>query len=622
MNEDMTNGFTIYHLLQHWWQSLPPQRRRRWWIGFLLLFIIWLIGGYLAYSEVAGIRRLSGLTRPLMAFSMGGFGLLWAICKRFDLIQETTQQPHLLWIPLGFALPFAIYGLSALLGREVNPAYRLRWRKQQFAQSQGRQSPEKMIQHEPFKWGIPFALIQNKRREDRVVGLDQERDAGHALVIGRTRAGKGLHLSQTLLSWNGPVLVIDPKAEQFERTATTRHRLGPIFRLPGHELPLANYYERLLDRDAVAELHQHWMQPWASKEQIFAQKARTLFTAAGLYAKARSLDPIRLLLDLAESDPTEALAALELEPSVRRHIRLFTNGAAPNEYQDDKFVTSAFGNFTTRLAPFQKHIDTIAPTDRKRLLDPRWAQQNGTIYITYSLHELAGAGSVVASIIAAILRTHRWQRGQPRLLVAIDELPALGLKNISDYLATVGGAGITLLLYAQSIPQLRQLYGIEGCRAILSNCDHNVWYPPADYETAELMSKLYGMTLRASPSHSASRGARQWQGVQGGKSTLSNLNESNSWQWQERPELLPSQMMALPNDSVLVTTLRERRYAFLAKRLNPIPIFDKLPSPRGLRLPRPQQRERLYSDWNVATKPADEATTSDDDSGDVTEAAF
>ena len=52
------------------------------------------------------------------------------------------------------------------------------------------------------------------------------------------------------------------------------------------------------------------------------------------------------------------------------------------------------------------------------------------------------------------------QQTKERLLVAIDELPAVGLKNIADYLATCGGYGITLLLYVQSIAQLKEL-GID-----------------------------------------------------------------------------------------------------------------------------------------------------------------
>jgi type IV secretory pathway TraG/TraD family ATPase VirD4 len=106
----------------------------------------------------------------------------------------------------------------------------------------------------------------------------------------------------------------------------------------------------------------------------------------------------------------------------------------------------------------------------------------------------------------------------------------------------------------QSISQLKELYGREGTGAILSNCAHQVWYPPTEYETAETMSRLYGMSLKANPVHSSSRGSRQHKDKDGRANMQININQGASWSWQERPELLPSQVMALPKEQVLVTT--------------------------------------------------------------------
>ncbi len=422
------------------------------------------------------------------------------------------------------------------------------------------------------------------------------------MVTAPTRSGKGLHLTETLLRWRGATVIIDPKGEQLKRTAAYRSQFGPIYRLPGHRIPLSEYYGRLLDRDDVAELHQHWIRPSESRETIFAEKALSLFTAAGLFADAKQLDPLRVLLDLAESDPVEALTALETVPAARRHVRVFTNGAAPDAYRDDKFVTSAYGNLTTRLATYQKHIDTIAPPDNRHLIDPNWVADNSTIYLTYSLQELQGAGGVIASILAALLRRQMEHAQRQRLLVAIDELPAVGLKNIANYLATVGGFGETLLLYVQSIAQLRELYGREGTRSVLSNCVHQIWYPPSDIETADVMSKLYGMTLRANPSQSSSTGSRQMQNGRGERAVLTNHNEGASYAWQEKAELLPSQMMALPKEQVMVSTLADKRYLLMGRRLNPIPLFARLPPPTLLRLPIARNIQRHYLDWSTLTR--------------------
>ncbi|MFZ0545592.1 MAG: hypothetical protein WAM60_09140, partial [Candidatus Promineifilaceae bacterium] len=82
-----------------------------------------------------------------------------------------------------------------------------------------------------------------------------------------------------------------------------------------------------------------------------------------------------------------------------------------------------------------------------------------------------------------------------------------------------------------------------------------------------------------------------------------------SWSWQERPAMLPNQMMALPAEQVLVSTLAGKRYVFLGRRLNPIPLFDRLPDETVLRLPRPRYGERVYTPWTADGQVEDETLT-------------
>ena len=622
MNQEM-GQVTNWHYFKQWLAAMPSTTRLRWLVVLVVLAIVWLAGASSAASEVAGIARLAGPLRSVMALSMGGFGFLWELLKGTGAIQETALEPNILWMPLAFALPILTGGILWLLAQTPNPQFVLRKKIEAFDRSQGR-VPEKEVAGElAVRQGVSFAWVGREKEAVRV-GLDEATGEGHIMVVGPTRSGKGLHLSDTLLTWRGPALVVDPKREQLKRTAAYRSQFGPVYVLPGHQVNLADYYSRLRDRDDIAELHTHFLRPSDSREPIFAEKARALLTASGYFGEDKGLDPVRVLLDLGESDLVEALTAMERVAAARRHVRVFTNGASPEDCREDKFVTSAFGNFTTRLDGYQKHIDTICPTDPGKVIPPDWAGQNATIYITYSLQDLQGVGGVVAAVIAAMLRYQMQRERQERLLVAIDELPAVGLRNISSYLATCGGYGITLLLYAQSVSQLTGIYGQDETGAILSNCVHQVWYPPADYQTAEAMSRLYGLTLRANPMHSTSRGSRQHKDREGQSSVQTNSHQGASWSWQERPAMLPNQMMALPAEQVLVSTLAGKRYVFLGRRLNPIPLFDRLPDEAVLRLPRPQYGERVYTPWTADDQVEDEAVTetqspADDDSSGTAE---
>lgn len=632
MDLKSTTQVTIGTYFKEWWQNLPFARRKRIWIVLSVFVIFWLAGAVHAPTAVAGLARLRLPARYFGSVCMGGFSFLWHGLKSSGVIVETIETPNLLWMPLALVMPGAIILFFYILSQPPNPQYSMQKMLDKTSRSQGRVAADDLKEKLAIKQGVPLTQIDvgktrtNKGRRDTVlIGLDYQKSEGHVMVVAPTRAGKGLHLTDTLRHYPGPALIVDPKGEQLQRTAALRSRLGPIYRIPGHQVHLSAYYHHLRDRDEAIELHYHLLRPWASSESIFAEKALSLFTAMGPFAQAVMHNAIRLLFDLAESHAVESLTAMRQIEAARRHIDIFTNGAAPNAYQEDKFVTSALGNFTTRLAPYQKHLDTIAPPNLRRrdlIIPPDWASQNATIYMTYPLNDLRAVGGIISAIIAGILRYQMRQPQKQKMLVAIDELPAVGLHNIADYLSTCGGYGITLLLYAQSVAQLQALYGRDGTRAILTNCDHQLWYPAAEMETARFMSELYGTTMKANPMQSASRRTHRQQGKEGSTQMQTSSNQGASWSWRETAALSPNEMMALSKGQVLATTLADQRYVFLGQRLNSIDLFAQLPPPDGLHLPQPVYRPRQYTDWQtvlqkpsqtaaVDTQPPEQPTTKD-----------
>lgn len=332
--------------------------------------------------------------------------------------------------------------------------------------------------------------------------------------------------------------------------------------------------------------------------------------AAAEYAKAFRLNPVRVLLDMADCDPVTLLTALETVPAAKKYVRIFTDGLPPAKYYDNRFATSAYGTFTTMLNGYQKHIDTIAPRRNGPTVIPRgWAAQGATIYITYSLSDLQGVGGVVAAIVAAFMRYQLRQPKKERVLFAIDELPAVGLYNVTDYLAAVGGADITLLLYAQAMSQLRELYGREGTQSILANCVHQIWYPPADIETAKVMAELYGTAYKPTHTHSTSR--RFYQGGQGDNGQRQNYVDMRQGQgWEIRPALEPGEIMSLPKEQVMVLTQKERQYRFFGRRLNPIPLFPHLAPPPAV--PQFRSGPRQYTPWQPDGRSSTNGQQSDD----------
>jgi hypothetical protein len=128
----------------------------------------------------------------------------------------------------------------------------------------------------------------------------------------------------------------------------------------------------------------------------------------------------------------------------------------------------------------------------------------------------------------------RWLLAHPpatRVLFALDEMPSVALPHLNSYLATVGGAGMTVVFYAQALPQIEAIYGREAALSILANCPHQVYFPPRDPQTAELASRAFGTRFEAIDTPSGT-------GVH--------------VQTQYRPALEVGQLLALPAGKALI----------------------------------------------------------------------
>src|SRR4029453_13688864 len=119
----------------------------------------------------------------------------------------------------------------------------------------------------------------------------------------------GLHLTQTLLTWPGAAVVVDPKGEQWQRTASWRGaHIGAVYCLPPAGIDLLNYFS-LDDSLDIQELHQHLIRPWQDKDPVFAEKCLALFTAAAQVGAATDTHALRVLGGWADQRAHSVLQA-------------------------------------------------------------------------------------------------------------------------------------------------------------------------------------------------------------------------------------------------------------------------------------------------------------------------
>jgi hypothetical protein len=538
----------------------------------------WGLFPLLGLAYICGVLA-AHLWHPHLDFLTGGAKLGAALLSWWGLISWGLADPTWQEILAGqnpmtpetFAQWY--YGLSVLglicpvglwqwwLSRPVSPKVQHAYLAEEHRRQQGQLTDKEAEAKLVFQGaGLPLASLEAdpQKRNVKLVGLSVGRLEGHALVVGPTRSGKGMQLTQTALTYPHAMVIVDPKGEIYQRTAGFRETLGPVYKLPGHTLDLADYYN-LRHRDDVAELHFHLLKPWADNQPIFADKCKSLFTAVGRFAHQHKLNPIQTLLEAADNDPAVVLKALQtVDPD---SVLAFTNGREPDEM--DRMAASAWGTFATRMYEYVAHIPTVTQGNSTTSIPTHWAEQNATIYITYPFDQLKGVGGIVSAIVAALLRKQIQREKKTPAVIAVDELPVVGLRNVTEYLATVGGYGLTLVLYVQTYSQLADIYGERGAETILSNCQHQVWYPPADEVTARRMEVLGGTKIVPSLSVSEAEERKVGNG------------RSVSEQVQKVPVLAASEVMALGREEVLLRV--DRQWVLRGRRLWPVPQLAGLP---------------------------------------------
>jgi type IV secretory pathway TraG/TraD family ATPase VirD4 len=85
------------------------------------------------------------------------------------------------------------------------------------------------------------------------------------------------------------------------------------------------------------------------------------------------------------------------------------------------------------------------------------------------------------------------QEGVP-LLLTLDEAGRTPIPRLDDMVSTIGGRGMSALVYVQDLGQLEAAYGREEAQTIRSNCHNQLYYRPSDHDTAAHVSRMCGQT--------------------------------------------------------------------------------------------------------------------------------
>ena len=439
-------------------------------------------------------------------------------------------------------------------------------RQKQHRLAQGRLTANEAATKLPERGEIPLARLPVSHSAAPTIYAAAE-NGGHLFIVASPGSPWREQLILTLAGWPGAALVVDPDGQLYRQTGTLRQGLwGAVYALPGYRLRV-NDLLRLWQPEIAFQLHQFLMpsngRPGKAADDAQLNCTVSLFCAVGLYSSARKLNPFQLLLDLALTDMLTALAALETVPQARLYVRHFSKGQPPHLAIYDEATVQAFSWFSHQLWRYQEAYNTFATPEIKGAVVPeKWTGQKGSVYLTYTASQLAEIDGLAAAIVNSQLAEHQtYGGGQPMLLV-LDAALAGRLPHFAQLLATAADYGITIILITPSLAALATKAPAGSGATLAGQFAHQLWYPPRDRETAAHMAWRYGTCL-----------------YEDGETV---------------PVVSAEEMMAWPEDHVLLVTQRERPYCVLGQ---PVKLPEDFPQRQPPVPPPTAAMPRIYGRW-------------------------
>lgn len=364
---------------------------------------------------------------------------------------------------------------------------------------------------------------------------------GHLLTVAPTGAGKGRRfILRNLLDYEGPVVVFDPKGENYKETAWQRSLYGQVFKWAPSEAdsdcynPM-DFVETLDDARVLADLLIVRM----SAGEFWDQSATDLLTGLISYVK-ETKPPERqnlrqVISELAGSDEDFNAMLATLRATKRRDNVELANVL---ERQFDKMRTSIMQTLLTHLEAWKlpevvRTTSTTSPGFSMADIvasdyygaqfaameerPPGWHPTGedthakgaaASVFISVQSHEIPTMRSVLRVILgqmlnetikarAAIDKAMADEEDLPKrfphwpVMYLFDELPQLGyMPLIENAVAIARGYNIRLWLFTQDLAQLSEVY--PKWRSIVANCRSQIYFKPNDPTTAEEIASRLG----------------------------------------------------------------------------------------------------------------------------------
>ena len=539
--------------------------------------LTWIIGGPLAV---------------VMALTVASM-IAWVVLGLPATAYDPLKAPHFFWYYRGDPHVVRAMAGGLLAGGIILVVlvYAL-WAQQPPLHGAARFANERELRRHGFRSRVGI-VVGRKRGKFLTFGGPE-----HVIVEAPTRSGKGVGIViPNLLTWQGSVVVLDVKRENYEATAGFRAHYGQDVFLfnPTNRLRRTARYNPLsyIDRsdpdDVIIELQKIATMLFVAPEHgeaFWANGARTGFTGVGAYLAETTAHPLTLgeiYRHMTDGDVRDffrrelANPALTLSTGCRTALADFAGGS-DNSFADiKKTITNVLGLW---LNPVVDAATSVSDFDLRDLRKRRMS-----IYLGVSPDELDRIAPLYILLFQQLIDLN--VRDLPDdttpvpVLVILDEFARLGRASvIASAFSYVAGYGIRLLPVIQSRSQLRGVYGEHVADEIVANCGVEVAFTPKELRVANDLSERLGYTGQDSITKSL---------------TINGLlaNRSKSISEQRRALLLPQELMQFPNSKLILLRggippiigdkLVYFKSRFFKARAFPAPVVPAVPRAQTMR---------------------------------------
>ena len=409
-------------------------------------------------------------------------------------------------------------GAGALFGTGIGAGLGLLFRRRPVFHGSARFRTRRELQ--PLRNGRGL-IVGRERPGGRLLRHD---GPGHLLTLAPTRSGKGVGaVLPNLLTADRPVIVIDPKGENYRIAAPARRAFGPVhaldpFRLtgaPGSRFnPLAGI-DPAGDRtpEDAADLAEAMVVDARApgEDGHWNGEARALLAGLLLHCltatppEDRNLTTLRRWLSLPPEGVRALLAEMQANPALDGMVaRAAERRQGKSEREASAVVSTAQRH--THFLDSPRIADSLAASSF-RLRD--LMRRNGSLFLVLPPDRLAAHAGWLRLLIARAL-AELMQDPSPRtpVLLMLDECAALGrMKPVEQGFGLAAGYGVQIWAIFQDVHQLRAAYG-AAADSFLANAGVTQAFHVNDHDTAQWLSAMLG--ARTVPVRGQGETARGW----------------------------------------------------------------------------------------------------------------